>query len=449
MKTRLLLLALLATAAAHAELKLFLWSGGTETPATSFMKVGSAAIGETLEVRFRARNTGPDAVTIQKLSAEGSGFSLYGPFDLPYVIAPGNFVNIFIHFQPKIAGTASVPLVVNSITVMLIAEGTGEPVIETGSVTTTNGTVIDWGPVERNKTKPQTITLKNLSAAAATVNQIDVKGDAFYLAAPVPTPVTVEVNQSFSFDIVFQPRTDGAQQGTLLVDGRTYTLRGTGVAPAPAQPRLVVDATASSSQQLKLRVSLTSESKTPASGTVEMQFLPATGLANDPTVQFLPAGRMATVTVQQGESLGRFNGNDSITFQTGTTAGQIIFSLKLAGYTSQAALTIAPSIVVLDKVYATRESGRVVIQLFGYDNVRTADQLSFTFYDSGGRFLGNGAIRVSAGEDFRKFFQASAAGGAFNLLAAFPVSGDVKIIDSVDVVITNSSGSTATNHASF
>ncbi|MCX6623561.1 MAG: hypothetical protein NTY38_21350 [Acidobacteria bacterium] len=136
-------------------------------------------------------------------------------------------------------------------------------------------------------------------------------------------------------------------------------------------------------------------------------------------------------------------------FQTGTTAGQIVFTIQIGGYTSQAAVTVAPAAIVLDKVLATRESGRVVVQVVGYDNLRTADQLSFTFYDSTARYLGTGALRVSAGADFRKYFQASAAGGAFNLVATFPVTGDVSSIASVDVEVANSAGTTRANRTPF
>ncbi len=450
MTARLLLLAMLASGLAQAELKLFLWAGGTETPITPYMNIGSAAAGETLEVRFRARNTGPEAVSIQTLSAKGTGFSLYGPPDLPNMIAPGNFLNIFVHFQPAIAGKANAVLTVNTITVTLIADGTSAPVVQTGSVTVSNGSLIDWGPVERDTAHAQTITLRNLSSAAATVNRVEVQGAAFRLGAAINTPVRVEVNQSLSFEIIFQPTVDGAQTGSLLVDERSYELRGSGLAPPLPEPRLVLDSTAAgSSRQLKLRVSLASASKSSASGTVQMQFKPAAGLADDPTVHFLPSARVQTITVKEGEQIARFGSSDSVTFQTGTTAGQIVFTIQMGGYSSQATVTVAPSIVVLDMVLATRESGRVVVQMVGYDNVRTADQLSFTFYDGAGRFLGPGAIRVNAGNDFTKYFQTTAAGGAFNLVATFPVTGNVSTIDSVDVMVTNSVGSTATNHVSF
>ncbi|MCX6623560.1 MAG: choice-of-anchor D domain-containing protein [Acidobacteria bacterium] len=293
MTARLLFAALLAAGLAQAELKLFLWAGGAETPVTPYMDVGSAATGETQEIRFRARNTGPGSVTVQTLSAKSSAFALYGPPDLPYEIAPGSFLNIFIRFQPTIAGTASAVFTVNTITVVLIGDARAAPVVQAGSVTVSNGSVIDWGPVERGVARVETITLRNLSSAAATVNRIDVQGAAFRLGAAVSTPLVVEVGQSYSFQVVFQPEVDGAQAGSLAVDDRNYELRGTGLAPPLPQPQLAPDAaTAGSSQQMKLRVKLAASSKSSGSGTVQMQFKPADGLADDPTILFLPAGRV-------------------------------------------------------------------------------------------------------------------------------------------------------------
>lgn len=459
MTMRLLLLALLMAVAGHAELTVNLWAGATETPLIPYMTVGAAATGETIEIRFRLRNSGPEPVSVEKVTVDGGGFKDYGPPDMPLSIAPGYFFNIFEHFRADYAGTASAVLTVKytpaggtqrTISAVIKVTVTGDPVVESGTTTVANGSVIDFGPVERETTRTQTITLRNLSSTVATVSRIEVQGDAFRLATPFAGPVRIEVGQDFSFDIIFSPPADGPRQGTLVVDGRSYVLQGTGLAPSLPEPSLVLDGnTATSSRQLKLRVSLASAAKSSGSGSIEMQFTPATGLSDDPTVQFLPAGRMQTVTVRQGESIGRFGANDSVTFQTGTTAGQIVFTIRMAGFTSQATITVAPSIVMLDRVLATRESGRVVVQLVGYDNVRTADQLSFVFYDNGGRFLGNGAIRVSAGNEFHRYFQTAPAGGAFNLVATFPVSGDVKIISSVDVVVTNSAGDTGTNHVSF
>lgn len=455
MKLRLALLTLLAATAAQAQLKLFLAANGTETPVTPYMNVGTAATGETLEIRLIARNTGIGPVSVDSLAldkqARSSGFSLYHPPDLPFDIAPGAFTNLWVRFQPTIAGTASAVFTINSLTAVLIAEGKPAPIVQTGNVTVSNGSVIDWGNVERGSSKTLTIVLKNLSTVTATVNKIQVaSGSAFRIATPVTFPLVVDVNQSYSFDIVFAPTSDGAQAGSLAIDDRNYELRGTGIAPPLPQPALALDSTtASSSQQLKLRVNFAATSKASGSGTVQMQFKPATGLADDPTVLFLPAGRLQTVTVREGESVGRFGTSDSITFQTGTTAGQILFTIQIGGYSAQATLTIAPAAVNLDQVRATRESGRVVVQLTGFDNTRTADQLSFTFYDATNRFLGSGALRVSAGTDFQKYFQSSTAGGSFNLVATFPVTGNVSTIAAVEVSVTNSTGTTQAPRATF
>jgi hypothetical protein len=450
MKARLALLTLLAAGVAQAELKLYLWANGTETLVGTQLYIGTAPTGDMLEVRFRVRNTGPESVTVTTLSAKGSGFSLYGPPDLPYVIASGGFLNIFVRYQPTIVGTYSAVLTVNWTQVLLVADAKPATVLQVDGTTLTNGATIDWGSIEMGKSLSRTMTLRNLTSTAVLVNTVKVQGEAFQLAAPLLLPLLVESGGVATFDVVFSPTVDGAQAGSLQVDERAYELRGTGLIPALPQPELAPESTtAGSAQQLKLRVKLLATARSSGSGTVTMQFKPATGLSDDPAVIFASGGRNQTVTVTTGESLARFSGADSMTFQTGTTAGQIVFTVTLGGFTSQATVTVAPAVIGVDRVVATRESARVVVQVFGYDNTRTAGQLAFTFYDSTGRFLGAGTLRVDASADFQHFYQAPPLGGAFSLLAAFPVSGNVSTIASVDVALTNTVGTTAAPRAQF
>ena len=75
--------------------------------------------------------------------------------------------------------------------------------------------------------------------------------------------------------------------------------------------------------------------------------------------------------------------------------------------------------------------------------------LAFTFFDSAGRTIQPGVLRVDASADFKRYFQSGAAGGMFALRATFPVSGDATQVAAVEVEITNSAGITRTQRLPF
>jgi len=175
------------------------------------------------------------------------------------------------------------------------------------------------------------------------------------------------------------------------------------------------------------------------------------GVADDSAVQFLSGPkRAATVTISPGDTVARFGSQSSIAFQTGSTAGTIVFTLSLPNATTQqVSLTISPTSVILDTVGAVRRVGNLDVSIIGLDNTYSASQLSFTFYDKNGTTIQPGVIRVDATSDFRLYFTASQVGGLFAMLATFPVSGDVSVVTGFDVQITNSVGATKTQKITF
>jgi hypothetical protein len=84
----------------------------------------------------------------------------------------------------------------------------------------------------------------------------------------------------------------------------------------------------------------------------------------------------------------------------------------------------------------------VVVSLAGFDDTRTASVVSFTFYDTANRMIGQ-PIPVDATAQFQSYF-ANAGTGLFGLTQAFNVAGDVTGIGSVAVSIANSQGPSAT-----
>src|SRR5215472_6417231 len=95
---RCALLFMFAPLAAHAQLLMFSVNGAAEAPVGSTYQVGSVAAGDSRDTRFRARNTGAGPVNVTNLAISGSGFSIIQTPSVPFVIAPGSFQDIYVHF---------------------------------------------------------------------------------------------------------------------------------------------------------------------------------------------------------------------------------------------------------------------------------------------------------------------------------------------------------------
>lgn len=454
MKTRLLALWILPLSAL-AQIQVFTFNGTTETPVGSLFNVGSATPGDTLETRFRVRNEGSGSATFQTLSLAGSGFQLVSASvpSLPYIIAPGNYAEFRVDFTPTTIATFSAFMTVNTTNITLQGNGVAAASLTlAGSQTPlAAGAAIDFGSVTVGNSTLKNFVLSNPNPGNLTVQAITVTGTGFSGPIGLATPLQLASGQTASFQVQFQPQAGQPAQGTLAVDGRSFNLTGLGLSPPlaalPAITLSLASTVGASAQQNSLSVALSSASPVGGSGTLTMQFTPSVpGVTDDPSVEFLWNGpaRTATVNISPGDSVGKFNGQPSISFQTGATAGTITFTLTLDGseQTQQASLTIPPASVTLDTATGLRKPGELDISLTGLDNTYSASQLSFTFYDTTGATVQPGAIPVNISSVFQQYFASTQVGGMFALLATFPVTGDTTQIASVTVQIANSAGTT-------
>jgi hypothetical protein len=225
------------------------------------------------------------------------------------------------------------------------------------------------------------------------------------------------------------------------VNHATYRLWGTATNPPFPKPQIALQPqTPGSGQQVRLSIRLAEPSPASGSGELRMEFLgPA-----DPGAGFLsPAGLSATFTVQRGEDLARFGASTEITFQTGTTAGTIVFTVLLGAHTEQASLQLAAMPVAIDSASAVRRTGSLEVTVNGFDNSRTAGPLVFKFLDRSGQVLV--PIRVDGAAAFARHFETANAGGLFALRAVFPVTGNASVVDSVDVELVNAVGTARRN----
>jgi HYDIN/CFA65/VesB family protein/centrosomal CEP192-like protein len=455
---RLLLCCVILPLAALAQIQVFLFDGTTETPIGALVDLGSASPGDTVSTRFHVHNVGDGPVVFQTLSIAGSGFTISLTPELPYTIAPGSSAEFRVAFNPTSIGTYSAFLLVNTINITLRAAVTPSAGLAVGDTDTplAAGAVIDFGSVLVGSSRLQNFRLTNLNNASITVVALLVTGVGFSGPIGAVAPIQLTPGQSASFQVAFEPQTGQPVRGTLTVDQRSFVLTGQGLEPTlPTASIQLGSAVGASGQQNTISIPLAAASQVSGFGTLTMTFQPSvTGITDDAAVRFVPnPPRMASITISPGNTVAMFGTQSSIAFQTGSTAGTIVFTLTIPNTpTQQISLIIPPAPINLDPdtVGAVRRIGNLDVSITAFDNTYSASQLAFTFYDSKGATIAPGVISVDATFSFHQyFFISNQAGGQFALLATFPVAGDVTLITAFDVQITNSLGAQTPLHVYF
>ena len=123
MISRCALVALLAPLAALAQIQVFQYDGTNYTPVSGLFNVGTASPGDTIETRFRVRNTGTAATQLTKIALAGEGFSISSAPSLPYTLAPyvgpTSEAEFRVTFSPTSTSTYSAFLAVNTVNIVL------------------------------------------------------------------------------------------------------------------------------------------------------------------------------------------------------------------------------------------------------------------------------------------------------------------------------------------
>lgn len=430
---------------------------------------GAVPTTSSLTVTFTLSNGGSSSINPQQLvvlktatNNPSSGFQLGA---LPANVDAGSSTTFTITFAPGTTATQQATLLVGSNSFTLQGVGTASIVGDISSLVITYtdstgvnltaqaATPINFGMTISgsgvNSTLLFTVSNPATTIDAVSVPSITVSGAGFAISGTNPAPVTIQPGASTTFSVVFSGSTTGTYTGTLLIGTRSFTLSAqsiTSLVPAPSisvdQQQLV------SQQQAHVSVQLAGAAPVGEIGTLTMQFTPSVAnITDDPAIKFVAtSGRQLQVTVANGAQVATYNGQSAITFQTGTTAGTIQFTVQ---FPNQAAVTqsytIAGSAVQITSGQALRQAPNLVVTLTGFDNTYSAGQLSFTFYGTNGQILTPNGISVNATSAFQQyFFGSTQAGGAFSLQASFPVNGDVTQVGSVSVTLTNSIGQTST-----
>jgi hypothetical protein len=450
---RLALALILLPIAAVAQLQLYVApQGGQEQPISTSYDIGTGYIGDVVALRFRIRNVGSATVSLNQLRVSGTGFSMKGNPSLPHQVAPGTNVDFTINFKPLDQGIVTATLQINSAGISLTASGLASAAFLLDGEPLQAGSTVDFGRMERGLESVRRIELRNTTAGVVTVRSVALNGNGFSLVDQSTGARDIQPSASLQIPVRFSPPAAQIFTGTLVVDGtRTIQLTGTGVEPQMPRPRLVLETPVlRSGQQGRISVRLESVSRAIGKGELRMQVLPAAAgsVENDRAAQFLTGGRSVAFDVNEGSDAGRFasTGDATITFQTGTTSGTIVFTLQAGGFSDQLSVVIDPEPVRIDSTSVKRTGSTIDVDIAGFDNARTAGAITFTFYTASGQAI---PVTADATNDFKSWWANSTLGGIFSHRAAFPVTGDATQIRSVEVEFVNSAGRSKTDRLSF
>ncbi len=451
MTARLVALAWLAAGVSFGQLQLYRIPGpGLEEPFKDQYDAGSVPAGDFRDTRLRIRNLGDAAITLERLRVTGVGFSLEGHPSVPYIIAPRTNVDFRVRFQPPAYGSYSGSLRINDAYYLFL--GTSPPTLTVsveaggGFRLLRAGETIVFGRAEGGSSIYLRFRIENPSSDVLTARSVVVSGGPFRLDGAPATPITLNPREMVVFGVYFEPLTAGIYLGQLAVDERTFVLDGVGLHPPFPAPELNFDRqTYRSGQQGRISVRLAGASAFSGTGEVGIAFQPAIeGATDDPAVQFLlNSSRSVPLSVKAGESAALFGGNSEAVFQTGTTAGLIVFTVRLGTHVKEATVTLPPEPVAIDSGRYNRIATGIELKIAGFDNSQSASQVAFQFFDVKGRPLASEPIRVTVEKPFREYFRNNRVGGMFSLLASFPVAGDPSLLGSVDVELTNQVGPSA------
>ena len=424
---------------------------GTEMAVTGVQELGSVAVSDALDTRFRIRNLGSAPVTLTSLSVRGSGFSMFGQPSLPHTVAPGLNVDFTIRFLVQTFGAYSANLSVNGTSILLRASAAGGAAVSLDGTRLAAGSTVDFGRVERKKSITRRFTLQNAGLEPFDLSSVKVTGEGFRLDVPGGSR-QLAAGASQEVTVLFEPQSSGILTGSLQVAERSFKLVATAIEPPFPRPAVIIDLpVVSSSQQGKVSVKLDSASRAAGAGKLRIELRPLAGMPeSDGALQFVDsAARTLDFRVAEGEDTALFGTLREAVFQTGTTAGTLVITAEVGGFTEQATVVIPPAAVKVETSRVARGGSTLDLQVTGFDNTRTLSQLAFTFFDGAGRTIQPGAIRLDATADFQRFFGASTLGGVFSLRAQFPVTGSAADVSGVEIEMVNSSGAARTERLRF
>ncbi len=443
----LLMLALIALPTV-AQLQVLALNGSGTAAVGASVNLGSAAVGDTAEFRFRALNGGTAPLALTAITVGGTAFSLSAPF-VPVTLAAGQGFDFVVRFVPAAEGAYSASLVVNSFSTLLRATAVRGP-----SLLLTNGsqtTELTAQSMQVNVALGQTLTLAisagNPHLVPLVLDALSLTGAGFALLNPPALPLTLAPGETLAIPVRITASAEGDAAAVLTVGPRRFSILAVVYRPLLAPPAIVlpVEGVPRNGQQLRIRLRLAEPALGPGSGTLRATFAAE---APDPAIVFPNGTREVKFEVAAGSRDATFDGAAETVLQTGTTAGTLRLDATTETGTTTESYRFDRAPVVVDTATARRNGTALEIDIVGFDNTRGVGSVNFRFFDRAGNPLG-GVISTSPGDQFKTYFEQSGLGGVFRLRASFPVTGDATIVGSVLIEMANAVGRTDLQRLNF
>lgn len=412
---------------------------------------------DLLDLRFEIRNTDAPGAPLAYISnlrvIPSPGTAFHALWNQPPQDLAGGAKHIFeIRFLPPKPQSYEATLSFSAgFFVYLRGSANGRTVMHeidtAGQRQLINGSTSDFGDVRVGSSSIKNYRITNTTNAGLMISPpvLTTAGGAFVLVQAPTTPVTVPVNGLYEFKVEFRPTQTGLVAGSLSVDGRTIQLVGKGLAAETPDFRLLPAASdVDSASQSSVRIELVSPATQALNGTLTLIFEKDIGdLPDDTNIRFIAnSARTLPFTIPAGATKAQFGGGSSeqAIFQTGAASGKIRLVATLAPWEHSAQINIRSDAPKLASGSLQRSAGTLTVSVSGFDNTRSATTASFRFFTADGQMLGGSPIEATVGEVFSTFFRASSTGGLFAMRAAFPIQGDVNVIDRVEVQLRNKIG---------
>ena len=426
---------------------------------------------DTAQIPFTLTNGSPSAINVSLTVPTNNPNSPFALSSLPETVAPGTSLTFTVTFAPGAVGVYQTNLLVRSpanasptyVSSKFALQGSG--ISSTlGDISSLVLTYVDSTGV-RLTAQPATpislgqsvagasvansftfsITNPETTISAVAVSALSVSGTGFSITQAPSLPLSIAPGTSATFTVGFSAASTGTFSGVLAIGTRLFALTGLGIRSPLPDPSFSIDVQPLVNQkQANLSINFPTAATSDAIGTLTMKFSPSVAnVTDDPAVAFTATnGRQLQIDVANGSTVGKYAGQTALTFQSGTTAGTLTFTLTFpnkAPYSQS--FTITPAQVQVNSIKAIRQDPNLVITMAGYDNTYSVGQLGFLFYDTSGKPMTAKPLTVDAASAFKQlFFTSNQAGGAFTLRASFPVTGKVTDIGSVALTLTNSAG---------
>jgi hypothetical protein len=430
--------------------------------------VANENVGSTGTFLVTVTNTGNGAGNILPVTLSGAGFAITNSPPIPASFAPGASATFTLAFTPPQAGAFTGYLTLGTTILVFSGQGNGSQLTYSytnaaGNTPIAGNGLVLFSPVQVGQSANSVFTIQNNGTAPAIVINIGITqaNTAFSLKNLPAQPLSIPVNGSATFTIVFTPTAVGSNQATLQIDTQSFTLSGTGTAP-PALPTYQFTGPSGAQQPLQqpaVGLTLAQAYPLPLTGTLTLVQNP-NGFSADPSVQFETGGAVAQFTIPANSLQAVFsNGSTSVKLQTGSVAGTILITPSFATSgisvtptnptTLQLTIPAAAPQLTLVLVSGNTPTG-FTLQITGVVTSEALTAVNLTFTPAPKYNLAASTLSLPISSLATSWFssgQSTASGGQFTLTVPFTLTSTdsglaspIDAIQSVSVTVSNTLG---------